>query len=166
MCKFISRFYNSFFILGVGVEQDFKKAVEWCHKAAKLPAKNQYGLENTGVLHAQHSLGLSYLDGLGKISLWSLSLSFVFCYKQRSKVENRPILITMQRIDFNLFVIGVEKDPQMALHFFNKAAGNGFPGSLNTLGAICQAGDIVPKDYAKAVSYYRAAAAKGTLFVC
>lgn len=127
-------------MLGKGTGVDLKKAAHWHKKAADLPSMKG-GIPNIGVAHAQHSLGLIYLDGLGIPKAINCKCSNLISYSMH---------------------IGEEKNTDLALHFFKKAAANGFAGSLSSLGGLYQIGELVPQNLEMAHSYYMAAAAKGS----
>ena len=111
---------------GLGVAQNFQKALSWFEKAAaqNLPEANV-------------NLGLLYFDGLG-VTQDQQKAFRLFSIAARDKLPEAHHMLGLQLYQG----IGVPSDFQTALQHFRDAAVLGYPESQYMLAFLYQSGDL------------------------
>ena len=130
---------------GQGVEQDYKKSVEWYRKSAEQ-----------GYERAQCNLGYSYYRGQGVEQDYKKSVEW---YKKSAEQG-------YARAQCNLGTCyyggqGVEQDYKKAVEWYEKSAEQGDETAQFNLGYCYDRGQGVEQDYKKAVEWYEKAAMQG-----
>ena len=130
---------------GLGVEQDYKKAMEWYEKATEL-----------GNPSAMNNIGYLYQNGLGVEQDYKKAMEW---YEKAVELE---YAISMNNIA-NLYEngLGVEQDYAKAMEWYEKAAELGKANSMYFIANLYQDGLGVEQDYAKAMEWYEKAAELG-----
>ena len=155
------------YMVGKGVSQDKKKAVELLRKAA-----------DQGEYRAISWLGIAYEcgDGVAKddwraLAMWQKShtmgweeatdklLSLLQTYRAKAEKGDASAQFFVGAAFENGY--SVERDPKVAVEWYRKAAKQGHPGAQAFLGWALQNGQGVEKNLAEAFSWYRKAAEQG-----
>lgn len=130
---------------GVGVEQNYIKAIEWYEKAAAQ-----------GYAIAQNNLGLMYLSGLGTEQNYAKAIELF----ERAAAQDLPIAQNnLAHMYFN--GLGTEQDYAKAMELFERAAAQGNTEAANNLGYIYYQGLGTERDYDKAKMWIEKAATQG-----
>jgi TPR repeat protein len=140
--KFLAQCYYD----GVGVKQDYAKAVNWCRKAAEQ-----------GDSDAQYSLGYCYENGegvkpdAGEAAGW---------YRKAAEQNNSDGQYALGECYYN--GVGVKQDYAEAVNWYRKAAEQKHAYAQYNLGYCYENGEGVTRNVAEAVSWYRKAAEQDT----
>ena len=153
---------------GLGVGQDYVKAVEWYQRAA-----------NNGNVEAKNRLGMMYINGLGVKQ--DLEMAVMWYEKAADEGDSKAQYDIGMMYSKGFFL---PKDEEKAAELFRKAAEQGHEGAkqqlvspiegsqdtpqppdipdasanmLFTFGFMYYKGEGVPRDYAKAMEYFRKA---------
>lgn len=129
--------------LGIGVEQDAKKAFELLCKAAEK-----------GSTCAMIGIGACYMEGEG------VEQDAKKGFKWFHKAADKGNVLAMDAIGFCYMEgEGVEQDAKEGLKWYRKAAGKGNTGAMTAIGLCYMEGKDVKKDNKEAVKWFRKAAA-------
>uniref|UniRef100_A0AC34FVA0 MYND-type domain-containing protein n=1 Tax=Panagrolaimus sp. ES5 TaxID=591445 RepID=A0AC34FVA0_9BILA len=142
------------YLLGNGVQKDYKKAVEYFTKAA-----------NMGFPEGMYNLANLYHDGNGLKQDYKESMKW-YLKAANSKASDitgsKGIAEAQHAIGYNYEEgIGVKKDFQKAAEWYEKAVQLGFAPSANNLGSLYKYGMGVEKSILKAFKYFKFAAEAG-----
>ena len=133
---------------GIGVPQDYAKAVEWYRRAAEQ-----------GLARAQYNLGRMYDYGRG------VTQDYAKAVKWNRRAAEQEFAGAQNDLGFMYEQgLGVPQDYAKAVEWYRRAADQGGARAQNNLGAMYQQGRGVPQDDAKAVDWYRRAADQGDGF--
>lgn len=130
---------------GLGVGQDYAKALFWFRKAA-----------NQGYATAQNNLGCMYQEGLGAKRDYATALLWFRRAADQGNNMAQNNLAFMYRSG-----LGCERDYTEALCWCRKAADQGNSVAQNNLGWMYRSGLGVRQDYARAEYWFRKAADQG-----
>ena len=130
---------------GMGVEQDYAKALEWLEKAADL-----------GNSSAMNNIGYSYYYGNGIEQDYAKALEWL---EKAADLGNSSAMDWIGSIYRE--GLGVEQDYTKALEWYEKAADLGNSNAMTWIGLIYRDGLGVEQDYAKALEWYEKAADLG-----
>jgi len=131
---------------GVGVPQDFKKAVEYFTKAAKMG--NQY---------AQSNLASLYERGKGVLQNYTKALEFYTLSANQGNAVAQSSLGLMYELGR-----GTNVDPVKSFNYYTAAAEKENGMALTNLGLMYYNGSNgINQDYQKALGYYKRGAAIG-----
>ena len=137
-----------FYLEGIGVSQNFRKAISWFEKASI-----KYHME------AQFALGVLYLKGKGGLEMTSnIQKAFPWIF--------RSALSDLVEAQFNLGTLlsgkgGVHPKPSQAFHWFEKAAKQNYPQAQLMTATIYEKGIGIEKNHKKAFYWYKKAAENG-----
>ena len=133
---------------GIGVPQDYAKAVEWYRRAAEQ-----------GLARAQYNLGRMYDYGRG------VTQDYAKAVKWYRRAAEQEFAGAQNDLGF-MYETGPRGTTGLckAVEWYRRAADQGGARAQNNLGAMYQQGRGVPQDYAKAVEWYRRAADQGDGF--
>ena len=130
---------------GLGVEQDYTKAMEWYNKEAEL-----------GNSSAMNNIGWLYENGLGVEQDYAKAMEW---YEKAAELGN---------IDgtYNIGLLyykgeGVEQDYAKAMEWWEKAVESGDAQAANDIGMLYYRGMGVEQDYVKAMEWWEKAAELG-----
>lgn len=130
---------------GVGVEQNYDKALEYYTKAA-----------DKGHDIATFNLGSFYLKG------WGVEQNYGKAFEYYKKVSDKGHDVAMTNVGvFYKHGWSVGQNYGKAVEYYQKAAGNGYDVAMTFLGRCYENGEGVKKDISKALSLYQAASLKG-----
>jgi len=143
---------------GIGVDQDYEKAVKWYQKAAE----HGHTAAQNKLTAVQNKLGEYYCE-LGN---WYYYGYVVKDYNEAVKWYRKAAEQGTGRAqailgDCYYWGRGVEKDYKEAAKWYRKAANQGYEGAQDMLGDCYYWGQGVEKDYKEAVKWYRKAANQG-----
>lgn len=127
---------------GIGVSQDFEKALLWFMKAAEQ-----------GYANAQYNAGNMFYKGQGVKQDNSMAFSLFKKAADQGLPNSEYALGTCY-----YYGHGIEKDYAQAFKWYMKAANHGFARAQSNLGVCYYYGHGVEKDYAQAVYWYQKAA--------
>ncbi|WP_291844248.1 tetratricopeptide repeat protein [Maricaulis sp.] len=130
---------------GVGVAQDFQRAVELNRAAA-----------GQGNAMAHNALGQAYASGLGVAADRDQAL-----FHLREAAESGA---PAYQVDYGLALedgLGGTADPAGAARWYEEAAGQGFAPAMTSLGVLYYEGRGVERDTVEAIAQFRAAAELG-----
>ena len=127
---------------GIGVPQDYQKAIYWYRKAA-----------DQGHLDGQKNVGWMYHQGLGVPKDMAQAAHWYEKAATQGDANAQNNLGSLYNTGN-----GLEKDPAQAVYWFQKAADQGNVRARNSLGWNYQKGIGVPQNYQKAVYWYKKAA--------
>lgn len=130
---------------GIGVSQNYKKAVYWYRKAA-----------DQGYADGQNNMGWMYQKGLGVKKDLGRAL-----YWYRKAADQGYSIARYNVGTMYMKGTGIGKDPARAVTWFLNAADQGYDKAQNRIGKCYQLGTGVIQDYQKAVYWYRKAADQG-----
>lgn len=126
---------------GLGLEADDKKAVEWFMRSAK-----------SGSPVCQYNLGVRYEDGLGIPA--DMQEAFRFYKMAAAQGENAAQYRLAQEYESR----GSADDKAEAFRLYSASADSGYALAQYKAGLLWDAGDIVPRDPAKAIKWWCLAA--------
>lgn len=163
---------------GLGVEQNYNLAVEWCRRAAEqgnprgqnamgVMYQNGDGVEQNhreaiiwfrkaaehGYDKAQYKLGLMYKSGHTVEQSYGDAIAW---YRKAAEQEYAPAQAELGWMYNNGF--GVDKNYNKALAWYRKAAEQGNARAQNNLGVMYQRGEGVKSSNSEAVAWYQKAA--------
>jgi TPR repeat protein len=130
---------------GLGVPQDYAKAVEWYQKAAEQ-----------GLAMAQYNLGVCYKRGQGVPQDYAKAAEW---YQKAAEQGHADAQNNLGNCYFN--EDGVPQNYAKAVEWYQKAAEQGLADAQNNLGYCYFCGQGVQKDLSNAVMWYRKAAEQG-----
>ncbi len=136
---------GSCFAIGVGVEKNWDRAVEWSREGAAA-----------GDSGAMANLGFAYQTGIGVDKDLPIAIEW---YSKSAMLGNSSAMARLGSCYQS--GEGVEKDVSIALHWYRKAAAVGNGGAMASLGVCFAFGDGVERDLAEALAWYRKGADAG-----
>lgn len=131
--------------IGLGVAQDYAKAVEWYKKAAEQ-----------GYAYAQYNLGITYDMGYGVTQDYAQAVEW---YRKAAEQGYAYAQCNLGYMYQN--GCGVTQDFAQAVEWYRKAAEQGNDYAQCNLGNMYYDGKGVEQDYVKAVEWFRKAAEQG-----
>ena len=135
----------NFYLIGWGVEKDYRKAAEWVGYAARQ-----------GNASAERMLGNMYLDGHGVPQDDEKGASLL----RKSADQGDPSAEYMLGMLYGLGR-GVKRDYGQSAAWLRKAAASNFAWAEIALGMLYSRGEGVPKNNVTAVEWFRKAAVQG-----
>ncbi len=139
---------GSYYYHGIGVTQDYKKAVEWYRKSA-----------DQGHAVAQNNLGSCYFSGIGVTQDYKKAVEWY-----RKSAEQGYVLAQNSLGNCYYDGVGVPQDYKKAVEWYRKAADQGNAVAQNSLGDCYYNGIEVTQDYKKAVEWWRKSADQGYMW--
>ena len=133
---------------GIGVDSDWKKAVEWFRKAAEQ-----------GQVHAQFRLGSAYWTGEGVDEDLRQAV-----YWLRKSAEQGEVRAQASLGAAYWYGVSGGENPSKAVYWLRKAAESDDAFAQTLLGEAYWYGKGVEKDLRKAAEWYRKAAAQGNAY--
>lgn len=133
------------FYYGDGVDQDYVKAAEWYHKAARC-----------GHCLAQFRLGYMFHNGKGVEQNYTKALEF---YDRAAEQGDTYAQTNLGNTFY--YANGVKQNYTNAFILYKKAAEQGHPDAQNNLGNMFIKGHSVEQSYSKALEWYHKAAEQG-----
>lgn len=130
---------------GLGVEQDYTKAMEWYQKAASL-----------GDARAMNMIGFMYFNGEGVEQDYSKAMEW---NQKAADLRYAKAISNMAYLYRN--GLGVEQDYSKAIEWYEKAAALGQTSAMNEIAGLYLNGEGVEQDINKAVEWYEKAEALG-----
>lgn len=127
------------------VNEDYKKAIEWKKRAAKI-----------GYAPAQFSVGDAYLDGEEIKKNYPKAIKWY----QKAAEQKYPLAQTRLGWVYHLGE-GVTKDLRETRKWYELAAQQGYAPALFNMGTLYDRGEGVKKNYVKAFKWYKQAAERG-----
>ena len=143
-CPFLTYRLSCHFYAGLGVKQDFEKAVEWIRKAAEQ-----------GLDRGEYNLGFCYYYGKGVKKDYKEAVKW---FRKAADKENAYAQVSLGECYY--LGNGVKKDYTEAVKWFRKAADKENAYAQAWLGDCYYLGNDVKKDYTEAVKWFRKAADK------
>ena len=149
---------SELYAIGEGVTQNAQQAKEWLHKAVAV-AEDDWDFDRIGdALQALHDYP-----------------NAILCYQKAATQANEAAFDTLMHLasrEENVIAQcalgelyqtgqGVKKDYAQAVHWFRKAAEQGYADAQNNLGVMHKRGRGVKKDDAQAIYWHRKAAEQG-----
>ena len=132
---------------GLGVKQDYAKAMKWYQKAAE---------NGNNDVQLQYELGYMYENGLG------VEQDYVKAAEWYEKAAINGHLLAQYNLGYFYDEgLGVKQDYVKAAEWYEEAAINGHPEAQVFLGAMYEDGVGVKQNYVKAVEWYQKAADNG-----
>ena len=141
---------------GIGVDQDYEKAVKWYQKAAE----HGHTAAQNKLTAAQNKLGECYCE-LGNLYYYEYEDYNEAVKWYRKAAEQGTGRAQAILGDCYYWGRGVEKDYKEAAKWYRKAANQGNKWAQDMLGDCYYWGQGVEKDYKEAVKWYRKAANQG-----
>ena len=132
---------------GKGIEQNYKKAIEWYKKAAEQ-----------GYVDAQFHLGNMYCIGLGVVQDLEKAFEWYKKAAEQGNVYAQYDLGTMYERGK-----GVERDSTKASEWYEKAAEQGNKDAQYKLGTMYYNGEGVEQNYKESFCLYKKAAEQGSV---